>query len=127
MRGTVKFFDKSKGWGFVTSDDGVDAFVHFSGINGKGFKSLDSDDIVSYDLKEGTRGMQAVNVEPILTRKMVEKALKKDDLHLSPYRNDLGLDRYLVVDINNVIQTDKQGMTLVEVAAYADLDITGLV
>lgn len=45
MIGTVKFFDKQKGWGYVTSDEGTDYFLHFSGINGKGFKSLESDDV----------------------------------------------------------------------------------
>lgn len=70
MRGTVKFFDKQKGWGFITSDEGTDYFVHFSGINGSGFRSLESADIVEFDLKETERGMKAVNVTPILTREI---------------------------------------------------------
>lgn len=126
MKGTVKFFDKQKGWGFITSDEGTDYFVHFSGINGSGFRSLESDDIVEFDLKETERGMKAVNVTPILTIKMVEEALKKDDLFLSPYKNALGLDKYLVVDSNNILQTDEHGMSLIEVAAYAGICMEGL-
>lgn len=64
MRGTVKFFDKKKGWGFITSDEGTDYFVHFSGIiSGSGYRSLENDDIVEFDLKETKRGWKAVNVE----------------------------------------------------------------
>lgn len=126
MRGTCKFFDRQKGWGFLTSDEGTDYFVHFSAIEGKGYRYLDADDIVTFDVKECERGWQASNVQPVLTRRMVEKALKKDNLILKPFRNTLGLDRYLVVDSNNVIQTDEQGMSLIEVAAYAGIDVEGL-
>ena len=68
MRGTVKFFDKQKGGGFVTSDEGTDYFLHFSGINGSGFRTLESDDIVEFDLKETERGWKAVNVESIVNK-----------------------------------------------------------
>lgn len=126
MRGTVKFFDKQKGWGFITSDEGTDYFVHFSGINGSGFRSLESDDIVEFDLKETERGWKAVNVTPILTREMVRDALSKDDLILRPYRNSLGIDKYHVVDKNDILQTDEHGMSLIEVAAYAGICMEGL-
>lgn len=126
MRGTVKWFNKERGYGFITADEGTDYFVHFSGISGSGFRSLESDDVVEFDLKETERGMKAVNVTPILTIKMVEEALKKDDLFLSPYKNALGLDKYLVVDSNNILQTYEQGMSLIEIAAYAGIDVEGL-
>lgn len=126
MRGTVKWLNKERGYGFITSDEGTDYFLHFSGINGKGFKSLESGEIVMFDLEKTERGMKAVNVTPILTIKMVEEALKKDDLFLSPYKNALGLDKYLVVDSNNILQTDEQGMSLIEVAAYAGICMEGL-
>lgn len=126
MRGTVKWFNKERGYGFITSDEGTDYFLHFSGINGKRFKSLESSEIVMFDLEKTERGMKAVNVTPILTIKMVEEALKKDDLFLSPYKNALGLDKYLVVDSNNILQTDEHGMSLIEVAAYAGICMEGL-
>lgn len=126
MRGTVKFFDRAKGWGFITSNEGTDYFVHFSAIQGKGYRYLYADDIVDFEVKECERGWYAVNVQPVLTRRMVEKALKKENLILKLFRNTLGLDRYLVVDANNVIQTDEQGMSLIEVAAYAGIDVEGI-
>lgn len=126
MRGTVKFFDRAKGWGFLTSEEGTDYFVHFSAIKGKGYKYLDADDIVDFELKECERGWQAINVHTVLTRRMVEKALKKDNLYLSPYRNALGEAGYLVVDINNVIQSSEQGMSLIEAAKYAEMDVDGI-
>ena len=56
-KGTVKWFNAEKGYGFITGEDG-----HFSAINGEGFKSLDEGQAVTYDLTEGARGMQAANV-----------------------------------------------------------------
>lgn len=70
MRGTVKWFNKERGYGFITSDEGTDYFVHFSGISGSGFRSLESDEIVMFDLEKTERGMKAVNVTPILTREI---------------------------------------------------------
>ena len=127
MRGTCKFFDKTKGWGFITSDEDTDYFVHFSAIQGKGYRYLNADDIVDFEVSVGKNGReQAVNVQPVLTRRMVEKALKKENLILKPFRNTLGLDRYLVVDSNDILQTYEQGLSLIEVAAYAGIDVEGL-
>lgn len=64
-KGTVKWFNAEKGYGFITGEDGQDVFVHFSAINGDGFKSLEEGQAVSYDLTEGARGMQAANVEKL--------------------------------------------------------------
>ncbi len=61
-KGTVKWFNAEKGYGFITGEDGQDVFVHFSAINGEGFKSLEEGQAVTYDLTEGARGMQAANV-----------------------------------------------------------------
>ena len=61
--GTVKWFNATKGFGFIANDEGGDdVFVHFSAIQGEGFKSLDEGQAVTYDLTEGARGMQAANV-----------------------------------------------------------------
>jgi CspA family cold shock protein len=60
--GTVKWFNESKGYGFITSEDGSDIFVHYSSIQGDGFKSLVEGDAVSFDIEEGQKGPKAINV-----------------------------------------------------------------
>jgi CspA family cold shock protein len=62
-RGTVKWFNAQKGFGFITNNEtGEDVFVHFSGIATEGFKSLEENSDVLFDITEGARGLQAVNV-----------------------------------------------------------------
>lgn len=61
--GTVKWFNSEKGFGFITKDTGGDLFVHFSAIQGSGFKSLEEGAKVSFDIVESDRGEQAANVE----------------------------------------------------------------
>ena len=61
-QGTVKWFNADKGFGFITRQDGSDGFVHFSAIQGEGFKTLDEGQSVTFDVEEGQRGPQAVNV-----------------------------------------------------------------
>ncbi len=63
--GKVKWFNAEKGYGFVTSDDGKDVFVHFSAIQGEGYKSLEEGQAVSFDVTDGDRGPQATNVVKI--------------------------------------------------------------
>ncbi|MCH8542225.1 MAG: cold-shock protein [Alcanivorax sp.] len=61
--GTVKWFNESKGFGFITQDDGgADVFVHFSAIQGSGFKTLAEGQKVSYEIQQGPKGPQAANV-----------------------------------------------------------------
>ena len=61
-KGTVKWFNNQKGYGFISDEAGNDVFVHYSGLLMDGFKSLDEGQAVTYDLTEGARGMQAANV-----------------------------------------------------------------
>ncbi len=63
--GTVKWFNDSKGFGFLEQESGDDVFVHFSAINGDGFKSLAEGDRVTFDLVKGPKGLQAANVTRI--------------------------------------------------------------
>lgn len=60
--GTVKWFNESKGFGFITSEDGSDVFVHYSSIQSNGFKSLAEGDAVSFNTEKGPKGPKAVNV-----------------------------------------------------------------
>jgi CspA family cold shock protein len=62
MQGTVKWFSAEKGYGFIAVEGGDDVFVHFSAIQGEGFKTLDEGQAVSFEIVEGNRGPQAANV-----------------------------------------------------------------
>ena len=61
--GSVKWFNDSKGFGFIQQDDGPDVFVHFSAITMEGFKTLQEGDRVTFDIVEGQKGPQAANVQ----------------------------------------------------------------
>ncbi len=60
--GKVKWFNNSKGFGFIQQEDGTDIFVHFSAIQGDGYKSLEEGQSVEFEITEGPKGMQASNV-----------------------------------------------------------------
>ena len=62
MKGTVKWFNNQKGYGFISDEEGKDVFVHFTGINMDGFKTLEEGVEVEFDVQEGAKGPQAINV-----------------------------------------------------------------
>ena len=61
-KGTVKWFNNQKGYGFITPESGNDVFVHFSAISGDGYKSLEEGQEVEFDIQEGPKGQEAANV-----------------------------------------------------------------
>jgi CspA family cold shock protein len=63
--GVVKWFNNSKGFGFITQENGEDVFVHFSAIQGDGFKSLNEGDKVTFEVVKGPKGLQAANVSKV--------------------------------------------------------------
>jgi cold shock protein len=69
MIGIVKWFNNAKGYGFIGRDDGPDVFVHYSGIQGLGYRTLSEGDCVEFEIVQGSKGPQAANVE----RKPVER------------------------------------------------------
>lgn len=62
ISGTVKWFDTKKGYGFITYDEDQEIFVHYTAIEEDGFKNLEENETVTFEIKEGTRGMQAAHV-----------------------------------------------------------------
>ncbi len=61
-KGTVKWFNNAKGYGFITRESGEDLFVHFKSIVGEGYRSLKQGEAVQFDVEQGTKGLQATNV-----------------------------------------------------------------
>jgi len=63
--GTVKWFSSEKGYGFITREDGPDVFVHFSALQGEGYRNLEENQKVEFDVVQGPKGPQAANVKPV--------------------------------------------------------------
>jgi CspA family cold shock protein len=64
-KGTVKWFNEKKGFGFLSQEDGDDVFVHYSSIQSSGFKNLDEGQSVEFEVQDGPKGLQAVDVRVI--------------------------------------------------------------
>lgn len=128
MQGTVKFYDRFKGWGFITDiENQNDVFVHQSNIQMDGFRYLNEDDIVNFEVGIGNNGReQAINVHPFLTRKMIKMSLKEENLHVKAIKDTDNITKYLVADENNVLQTGEQGIDFLELAAFTGFDMEGL-
>jgi CspA family cold shock protein len=65
ITGTVKWFSRTKGYGFITQPDGPDVFVHYSAIAGEGFRNLDEGQQVEFTVQQGPKGLQAADVRPL--------------------------------------------------------------
>ncbi len=63
--GTVKWFNNAKGYGFITRESGEDLFVHFKSVSGEGYRSLKEGEAVQFEVEQGTKGLQAVNVSKV--------------------------------------------------------------
>lgn len=129
MRGTVKFFEK--GWGFIANNEtNKEIFVHQTNIQMSGYRTLDEGDLVDYEIGLGNYSKeQALNVTPIISLNTVENALNADSekvLRVRTKKDSDGVLKYYVVDMNSELQSSEQGMTLLEVAAYAGIDVEGL-
>ena len=129
MRGTVKFFEK--GWGFIANNEtNKEIFVHQTNIQMSGYRTLDEGDLVDYEIGLGNYSKeQAINVTPIISLVTVEDALNADSekvLRVRTKKNSEGVLKYYVVDLNSNLQSSEQGMSLLEVAAYAGIDVEGL-
>lgn len=124
MNGSILLFDNQKGWGFIRGSDNIDYFVHYSNIETGRKKNLSEEDIVSFEVGIGTNGKkQALHVQPILTYKMVKKALKDEGYHIKPIKDQYNINKYIVVNLDNVVQTDEHGMSFTELAAYAGFSV----
>lgn len=125
-KGTVKWFNNQKGYGFITYSEGKDIFVHHTSIQIDGFRTLSEGDIVEFEIGNGTTGReQAVKVTPILTLAMVTHELSKEELHPMRIIDDKGKHGWYVADKSDNAVIDKE-MNLVELAAYAGIDVEGL-
>lgn len=121
MKAIVNFFNKKRGYGFISASD-KDYFVHYTGIKMDGYRYLDENDIVDFEVETLEDGREiAVNVVPILTMQMVKDALKDEGLHIKTIKDSHGVKKYLVVDGKNVIQSDsdEKGMSFLDLALYA--------
>lgn len=115
MRGTVKWFDRNKGYGFIEAEDGTQYFVHYSSIQMEGFRYLVQDDVVEFDAETTDRGLVAVNVVPSL-KAVQEKAAKQ---HLYLEKADFASSGWMVIDHNHFVHAGEfGGMDLKQLEDY---------
>lgn len=87
----------------------------------EGFKALDTDDIVDFEIGDGTNGTkQAINVRPVITMRMISNSLKDEHLYVKKMENNL----YLVVNSDDIIQSPEYGMSFEELAEYAGFSVS---
>lgn len=111
MRGTTKWFNAQKGYGFIVGDDGAEYFAHQTQIRMDGFRTLDAGDIVEFDVRSEEKGIAAVNIVPVFTLSMMKKKAAKEHLHLEVAPADgSGNANWMIVDGNNFIVAGEQGI-----------------
>lgn len=130
MTGTIKFFDRKKGWGFVTDSNNKDVFVHHSNIAvTEGFRTLYKNDIVEFDIEVDDNGKEhAINVTPIATMKMIKKAIGEHSIYVEECKNGLGMKCYMVgvmIDPNIETISTEQGK-FIKINGCGRLDTEGL-
>lgn len=119
MRGTTKWFNKQKGYGFIVGEDGAEYFTHQTQIKMDGFRTLDAGDIVEFDVRSEEKGIAAVDVLPVLTLGMMKQKAAKEHLHLEVAPEDgYGRTGWMIVDRNNFILAGEHGMSLTELNDY---------
>lgn len=116
MKGTVKFFDGTKGWGFITDETGNDVFVHYSSIQMEGRKSLNENNVVEFEIGEGaTDRTQAVNVKIISNNKryddMTQAELTEEFINIikQNYENGICLldSNYEFIKFDQILELEK--------------------
>ena len=120
MNATVKWYDRKKLYGFLMADDdGQDLFFHQNSIKKSGSSYLQENDLVEYDIKiDSENRKRAVHIRPILTRKMIEDVLKKEKMYLRAIKDANNETKYLVIDADNIIQTNEKCLTFLELAEF---------
>lgn len=120
MRGTTKWFNAQKGYGFIVGDDGAEYFAHQTQIRMDGFRTLDAGDIVEFDVRSEEKGIAAVNIVPVFTLSMMKKKATKEHLHLEVAPADgSGNTNWMIVDGDNFIVAGEQGMGKIYLIAEA--------
>lgn len=123
MKAVTKWYDRKKGFGIVKTKDNREFFVHYASILMDGYRYLESNDLVEFEVGIGHKGCErAVNVRPILTRQMIREILQKEKLQFKTIRGADRITKYVVVNENNVVQSDENGMSFLELAAYAGIN-----
>ena len=117
MKGTVKWFNTEKGYGFITGDDGAEYFAHQTQIKMDGFRTLDAGDVVEFDVRSEEKGLAAVDIVPVLTLRMMKEKAARQQMYLKEAVG-CGAMGWMIVDQNNLIQTDEHGLTLEELNEY---------
>lgn len=119
MRGTVKWFNTQKGYGFIVGEDGAEYFTHQTQIKMDGFRTLDAGDVVEFDVRSEEKGLAAVYIVPVLTVGMMKKNAAKEHLHLEVAPADgSGNTNWMIVDNNNFVVAGEKGMSLEELDEY---------